>query len=212
MAECRSNFVYTMVRVYLNFLEENELLSSDDADYLRKVIPTRKIPLDSFVPSDDRVRRVYLKIDNATMKTAFLVLAMSGILIMEVVKMMIEFEVENLTVDGNIARFPMNYFRGHKNVLCVNLPRETALSIKRADLNDDTISHYFSELGLAPKYLRRWQYNFLIYQRVPEGVADFIQGISSESVASMHYLSKVKQADYWCGKMARQLINRFRKV
>ena len=212
MAECRSNYIYTMVRVYLNFLEENELLSSEDADYFRKVIPTRKTAPDSFVPSDDKVREIYLKIDNETMKTAFLVLAMSGIRIMELVKMITEFEAEKLIVDGNIAKFPMNYFRGHKKALYVYLPKETALSLKRADLNDDTISHYFSELGLAPKYLRKWQYNFLIYQGVPEGVADFIQGRSSESVGSMHYLSKVKQADYWYSKAVMKLVNRFRKV
>lgn len=75
-----------------------------------------------------------------------------------------------------------------------------ATLLERLEVNNDTISHYLSELGLAPKYLRKWQYNFLIYQGVPESVVDFIQGRSSESVGSMHYLSKVKQADYWYGK------------
>ncbi|EQD29032.1 hypothetical protein B2A_14669, partial [mine drainage metagenome] len=36
-------------------------------------------------------------------------------------------------------------------------------------------------------------------------VADFIQGRSSESVGSMHYLSKVKQADYWYDKIVRKV-------
>ncbi len=41
---------------------------------------------------------------------------------------------------------------------------------------------------------------------VPESVADFIEGRAPESVGSMHYLAKVKQADYWCGTILAKLI------
>jgi intergrase/recombinase len=37
---------------------------------------------------------------------------------------------------------------------------------------------------------------------VPESVADFIEGRAPESVGSMHYLSRVKQADYWYDKIS----------
>lgn len=37
----------------------------------------------------------------------------------------------------------------------------------------------------------------LIYNNVLEGVAGFIEGRSPVSVGSMHYLSKVEQADHW---------------
>ncbi len=206
MAECKSNYIYTMVRVYLNFLEDNELLSSEDADYFRKTIPSRKTSPDGFIPSDERVREAYSKIESEPMKTAFSVLAASGIRIMELVKMMRDFDRDKLIVNHDIAKYPLNYFRGHKKAFYVYMPKKLALSLEKTELNDDTISHHFSELGLAPKYLRKWQYNFLIYQGVPEGVADFIQGRSSESVGSMHYLSKVKQADFWYGKTVHKLV------
>ena len=205
MAECKSNYIYTMVRVYLIFLEENELLSSEDADYFRKVIPSRKTAPDGFIPSDEKVREAYSKIESGPMKTAFSILASSGIRIMEQVKMMKEFDRDKLIIQGQVAKYPLNYFRGHKKAFYVYMPKELALSLEKTELNDDTISHYFSDLGLAPKYLRKWQYNFLIYQGVPEGVADFIQGRSSESVGSMHYLSKVKQADYWYSQIENQI-------
>jgi len=201
----RTQYIRTVARVYLNFLEENELLSGEDADYFRRAIPSRKTSPDGFMPSDDKVNEIYRKIDNETMKTAFSVLAMSGIRIMELVKMMKEFDRERLIVNQNLAKYPLNYFRGHKKAFYVYMPKQLALSLERVELNDDTISHYFSEIGLAPKYLRKWQYNFLIYHGVPEGVADFIQGRSCESVGSMHYLSKVKQADYWYGKVVSTL-------
>ena len=206
MAGCKTNYIYTMVRIYLNFLEENELLLSEDANYFRKAIPTRKTAPDGFIPSDDKVKEIYRKIDNESMKAVFSVLAMSGIRRMELVKMMGEFDSKKFIVNSEVAKYPLNYFRGHKKAFYVYMPKEPAFSLKKMDLNDDTISHYFSDIGLAPKYLRKWQYNFLIYHGVPEGVSDFIQGRSSESVGSMHYLSKVKQADYWYKKASRQLV------
>ena len=212
MAECKSNYIYTMVRVYLNFLEENEILSDEDADYFRKAIPSRRTSPDGFMPSDEKIKEVYGKIESKPMKTAFSVLAASGIRIMELVKMMNEFDRDKLIVNGDIAKYPLNYFRGRKKAFYVYMPKNLALSLEETDFNDDTISHHFSELGLAPKYLRKWQYNFLIYQGVPEGVADFIQGRSSESVGSMHYLSKVKQADYWYSNAVAGLSVFFRDV
>ena len=201
----RTQYVRTVSRAYLNFLEENEILSSEDAEYYRKAIPSRKTSPDGFIPSDDKLKDVYRKIESKTMKVVFSVLALSGIRIMELVKMMKEFDMDKLIVNHDIAKYPLNYFRGHKKAFYVYMPKELAISLEKIELNDDTISHYFSELGLAPKYLRKWQYNFLIYQGVPEGVADFIQGRSSESVGSMHYLSKVKQADYWYGQIENQI-------
>ncbi|MHB8357956.1 MAG: integrase [Thermoplasmataceae archaeon] len=208
----RTQYIRTVARVYLNFLEENEILSDDDANYFRKAIPSRKTSPDGFIPSDEKVKEVLRKIDNPSMKTAFLVLATSGIRIMELVKMIKEFDKDKLIVNHKIAKYPLNYFRGHKKVFYVYMPKNLTLSLERTDFNDDAISNYFSELGLSPKYLRKWQYNFLIYQGVPEGVADFIQGRSSESVGSMHYLSKVKQADYWYSNAVAGLSGFFRNV
>ncbi len=208
----RTQYIRTVARVYLNFLEENEILSGEDADYFRKAIPSRKTSPDGFIPSDEKVKEVLQKIDNPSMKTTFSVLATSGIRIMELVKMLNDFDKDKLILNGAIAKYPLNYFRGHKKVFYVYMPKDIAISLERLSVNDDTISHYLSELGLSPKYLRKWQYNFLIYQGVPEGVADFIQGRSSESVGSMHYLSKVKQADYWYSNVVAGLSGFIRNV
>ena len=42
---------------------------------------------------------------------------------------------------------------------------------------------------------------------VPESVADFIHGKSPISIGSMHYLAKVKQADYWYNKIAKEILS-----
>ena len=59
--------------------------------------------------------------------------------------------------------------------------------------------------SLRPKYLRKWFYNFLILNNVPESVAYIIEGRAPESVGSMHYLANVKQADYWYRISAKRI-------
>jgi len=49
----------------------------------------------------------------------------------------------------------------------------------------------------------------LILNGVPESVADFIQGRASITVGSMHYLTKVKQADEWYLRVADKLMEIF---
>ena len=71
----RTQYIRTVARVYLNFLEENELLSGEDADYFSKAIPSKKTSSDGFMPSDGKVKEIYRKIDSETMKTAFLIAA-----------------------------------------------------------------------------------------------------------------------------------------
>lgn len=62
---------------------------------------------------------------------------------------------------------------------------------------------YFGKRGLPPKYLRKWHYNFLIENSVPESVCDFVQGRSlGKSVGGMHYLAKTKQADRFYSRVA----------
>ena len=54
----RTQYVRSVSRVYLNFLEENDILSTDYAEYYRKAIPSRKNGPDGFIPSDNKVEDV----------------------------------------------------------------------------------------------------------------------------------------------------------
>jgi intergrase/recombinase len=61
------------------------------------------------------------------------------------------------------------------------------------------------------KYLRKWQYNFLIYNKDPESVADFIHGRSNKSIGANHYLAKSQQAGFWYWKVVGKLERLFGK-
>ena len=108
-----------------------------------------------------------------------------------------EYDPSKLIVEEKFAKYQLHYNRGHKSSFYIYMPKEMVPELHKFYIHVDTITHQISKSGLNPKYPRKWFYNFLIYNNVPEGVADFIEGRASSSVGSMHYLSKAKQADYW---------------
>ena len=108
-----------------------------------------------------------------------------------------------------MARYPLSYNRGQKRLSYVYMPEEFALSLHKMHSSQKVVMAIKHQSGLSPKYLRKWFYNFLILNNVPESVADFIEGRAPESVGSMHYLSRVKQADYWYLQVQDKLCSPF---
>ena len=108
-----------------------------------------------------------------------------------------------------MARYPLSYNRGQKRLSYVYMPKEFALTLHKVHSSQKVVMGIKQQSGLSPKYLRKWFYNFLILNNVPESVADFIEGRAPESVGSMHYLAKVKQADYWYLQVQDKLCSPF---
>ncbi len=81
--------------------------------------------------------------------------------------------------------------------------------MRKIKITKHAIENRFHRLGLPAKYIRKWNYNFLILHGVPESVADFIQGRASITVGSMHYLAKVKQADEWYSRVVDKSLKMF---
>ena len=148
---------------------------------------------------------LYRQLKDKRFQTLFKLLAFSGARITELVKMVKEYDPSKLIVDGKFAKYQLHYNRGHKSSFYIYMPKELMPELHKFYIHVDTITHQISKSGLNPKYLRKWFYNFLIYNNVPEGVADFIEGRASSSVGSMHYLSKAKQADFWYSNVVDEL-------
>ena len=195
-----SSMVLTVIRAYINFLLDSEIINEETAMYFRKALPSRKTTPDGYVPTDMDVKKAYESIANEKDKLLFHILAFSGIRVTELVKMLRELDKSKLITEGKISKYPLNYNRGNKRSQYVYMPTGLAMKLHRFYIHKDTVSTSLRKYGIAPKYLRKWFYNFLIINNVPESVADFIEGRAPESVGSMHYLSRVKQADYWYKK------------
>ena len=192
------------VRVYLNYLIDYGIVQEETANRFRKVLRSRKINSDNYVPTDEIIREAYSKLKDERAKTVFKILMYSGIRTTELVKMLSEFNKTKLIIDGEIAKYPLNYSRGQKKVFYVYLPMKFAHELHGFYTSKKIVTSLGGS-SLRPKYLRKWFYNFLIMNNVPESVADFIEGRAPESVGSMHYLANVKQVDYWYGLILKTL-------
>ena len=184
------------LRAVCNFLEYKGA-QKEELSRVRSILKSEKGHSDNFVPSDEQVIEALKNITEKRFRLMFLILAYSGIRGTELTKMVKEFDKDKLILDGKIAKYQLFYSRGQKNNYYVYLPRHIGEQVHKFYIHPSTITHQISKTGLAPKYLRKWLYNFLIYNNVPEGVADFIEGRSANTVGSMHYLARAKQADHW---------------
>jgi len=200
------------LRVFFNFLEEFGILDEEILNKLRKIVKIPKVGSDNYIPSNEEVIEAYRRIKNEETKIIFKLLAFSGIRVAEASKLLSEFDKSKLMINGNIAKYPLSMLRGTKNVYYAYMPKDFALELRRINLSRKAIINRFCRFSLPAKYLRKWNYNFLILNGVPESVADFIQGRASITVGSMHYLAKVKQADEWYSKIVDKLLKIFRDL
>ncbi len=185
------------VRSYIQYLVQKSLLTDEEANGFRKKIPLRQSRADNFIPSNEEVITAYNKISDKRFKIIFKLLAYSGARITELHIMLKEYDPSKLIVNEKFAKYQLFYNRGHKKSFYIYIPKELIPELHKFYVHVNTITNKISQSGLNPKYLRKWFYNYLIFNNLPEGVADFIEGRAPESVGSMHYLSKAKQADYW---------------
>jgi len=196
----RKNMVIAL-RNFINFLEEIGAIAPEFANKLRKPLKVVRSNVDAFIPSDKDVINAYKKFDKEKYRIVFKILLYSGIRITETMQFINGFDRSRLMINGKIAKYPLFADRQSKNAYFVYLPAKFAKELKKTKVTLSGCKNYFSRRKLPPKYLRKWQYNFLILNGVPESVADFIQGRASITVGSMHYLAKVKQADEFYAKV-----------
>ena len=115
------------------------------------------------------------------------------------------YDETKLKESKDFVKYPLNFIRGQKRFYYVYLPKSLKEEQHKYYINRKVIYDRIANAVLNPKYLSKWFYNFLIYNNVSESVADFMEGRATQTVGSMHYLSKVKQADYWCEKIVKKL-------
>jgi intergrase/recombinase len=176
---------------------------------LKKKLPLRQSKADNYIPTNDEVIRAYKQLKDKRFQIILKLLAFSGARITELAKMLKEYDPSKLIVNEKFAKYQLHYNLGHKSSFYIYMPKELTSELHKFYIHVDTITHQINKSGLNPKYLRKWFYNFLIYNNVPEGVADFIEGRASVSVGSMHYLTKAKQADYWYEQVIKDLSDVF---
>ncbi len=201
----RRHLCYSL-RVLFNFLEEAGLADADFLNKLRKSVKLEKPSVDYYVPTNNEVIEAYKRIRNEETKMIFKLLAYSGIRVVEAARLLTDFNPQKLIVYRNIAKYPLSFLRRTKSAYYAYMPCDFASEIKKIDITASKIVDRFRKIGLSAKYLRKWNYNFLISNGVPESVVDFLQGRATLKIGAMHYLAKVKQADEWYSRVVPKLL------
>ena len=196
------------IRDLLKYYEAFSLMDEASLIRYRKVVKIPKTNIDNYIPEDEKIILAFKKVSDTRYRILFKLLAFSGIRLREALYLLNHFDTERVILNKEIAKYPLGLERGTKRVFYAYLPKKFANEVKRMDLKEANAERYIAR-RLPGKYLRKWQYNFLIYNGIPESVCDFIQGRAPSTVGSMHYLAKVKQADEWYAKVIPELLALF---
>ncbi len=104
--------------------------------------------------------------------------------------------------DLNIARYPVAWIsKGRKRAFWAYFPLRFIDELEPIDLNPGTAKEGIRYGRVSASTIRKWNYNFMIENGVPESVADFVQGRASVTIGSAHYLYKTRQADTFYSKI-----------
>ncbi|MFG1460298.1 MAG: integrase [Thermoplasmataceae archaeon] len=198
-----SKYPILALRLYIKYLEETDQITAEHSQHLKKVLKVKKSKPDTYVPTDDRVKEAYHKLKDDRDKLIFEILAYSGVRVTEMVKMLKEFEPNNLVKNEKFGRYSLNYSRGQKRSYYIYMPLEVSDKVKRFyKIGNKEITKIIGlRSGLSPKYLRKWFFNKTIMSGVPESVADFYEGRSPATVGSANYMDKTRQADHYYEKV-----------
>jgi len=186
------------IRALLNYLETTNMIDDDSLFRYRRAIRVPKTGSDDFIPDVNEVIKTYQKTKLESYRLLYRLIFYSGIRLIEAVRILTTYDQGNLMVNGGVARYPLSMIRGTKRAVYAYVPLGFSRELRLAQDCIRADTYFRSSRGRLPlKYLRKWHYNFLISQGVPESITDFIQGRALSTVGSMHYLAKVKQADEW---------------
>jgi intergrase/recombinase len=192
-------------RNYLNYCEKMETLSEAIIQKYRKFLKITTSQPDVYVPSNEEVIETYQTLhNNSDLELVFLVLVTSGIRLVECLDFLQNYDPNKLKISQNHVSYAVSQLRHTKNINNIYLPLFVYSKLKQVSLAYDALRVQYNrtEAKISLKYLRKWHYNFMLYNGVPESVADFIQGRAGKGVSANHYLARSQQADYWYDKIA----------
>ena len=117
------------------------------------------------------------------------------------------YDEKKFTIHSNFVSYNVSDLRHTKNINNIYLPLFVYKKLQRVTNTYNSLRQKYKDKGVTftLKYLRKWHYNFLLYNNVPESVADFIQGRASKSISANHYLAKAQQVEFWYPKVALNL-------
>ena len=190
------------IRVWLNYLEEFDILDFDVVEYVRKRIKIhQKTYIDTYIPTDSEVEksideaRKYDKIHYLLYRFFIETTARTT----EVKHFFENFNEKNIEIHNNrIVSYNNFYIRGQKSSYYLFFTVELYNELK--EFISKYSSTYFNRFIdhiqdnkniVCLKYLRKYSFNLMVREGVSIEIANFISGRStSKNIGMTHYLNK----------------------
>ena len=191
--------MYLGLRNWLKFCDEEEILSEDIVNKIKKFMKSpKKSNIDSFVPSSGEVDTLLSNIKefNYIDYLGIQFLLQSGLRVSEIVHFFENFDSKKVEVIDNLVIYSLFHMRGQKNSFYLFISKslyEEYLSLKDdfKGYNFERLKTHIKRRGLTSlKYMRKYNFTQLIGAGVEFEVANFIQGRSSTNIGFNHYLAK----------------------
>ena len=173
----------------------------------RKFLEIKKSNSDVFVPSDEEVIKNLKKASShKSLEIVYLVLLTSGIRYIECLEFLKNFDPAKFIKHSNFVSYSVSELRHTKNINNIYLPLFVYNKLRKVNNTYNALRVRFKEkkCSFSLKYLRKWHYNFMLYNNIPESVADFIQGRANKSISANHYMAKSQQAAFWYEKTVKK--------
>ena len=210
----RNNKLIKGLRNFFNYLEYEEIyeLNGYNLDVWRKRLKVKQSKAREVYITDEELIEAYECVkSNKQLELCFKLLVFSGLRLKHLWEVMKDFDRSKLIIKNEIARYPVNFVsKSTKKSYWLYIPSKIVDQLEKFRFN-----YWYYQRGIRfnrvdSNSIRKWHLNKLIELRVPESIADFIQGRASVTVGSTYYLNKTKQADEWYSRVVDKLINLFR--
>ncbi|WP_457550092.1 integrase [Archaeoglobus sp.] len=206
------NWLARSIRNLINFYVEVKGLDETVAEKLKKACKMKPTGVRAIFISDNEIveaweNHVINQPDD--IRILFKLLVYSGVRASHAVPLLNTFDRSQLIEieEKGIARYPiLEFSKGQKRGYFAYIPLEFAREeLRRIKISYRDYTERARYKRVSANTIRKWHYNFMIENEVPESVADFIQGRKPASVGAMHYLAVARQAD----RLYSRLVNEF---
>jgi len=203
------------IRVYLDFLYRTGRISREELQYWKDIFKIKKKTnnhIHNNINPTQLIEWIKQFKRSKTYKTILELLYYSGARLSEIIKMIKEFNENNLVYfeDKGFCRYGLFWHRGRKRCDWIYIPKEYIPSIrklkKRIGKYDNIRDNLYDRYKIKPKLYRKLHYQICRESGIDKEICDFFQSrISNLSIGDIHYDNLLKRADNTYEKILQNL-------
>lgn len=200
------NWYAKALRNYIHFLEDRNILTSDQAIEWKKPLSMKSTNPDTWVPDVEDIQNVLKAAQNPTYVHFMQLLLYSGIRTTEAIHIVHNFDVKRLHFSGDVAYYDIDWNRGNKHAIKAFMPSDFARTLQRTpDISINAVQKYFRVRGIGLKYCRNLFIDQCVKVGISESLIQYMIGHTNGSVLMTNYLEKLNNSTVAYAKVSANL-------